>query len=69
MEKFRITVPLSRREFVALSLAAQREIRPVRDQARYMLLSALGVIGHDASMLNHCDGQPEGQHQDQTVPA
>ena len=44
-ERFRVTVPLSKQEFVALSLAAQGDYRNPRDQARYMLRAALGL--HD----------------------
>lgn len=33
----RVTVPLSREEFAALSRSAQQELRPIRDQAHYLL--------------------------------
>jgi hypothetical protein len=37
----RITVPLSREEFIALSKAAQGELRHPRDHARFILRSFL----------------------------
>lgn len=38
---YRVTVPLSQEEFAALSKSAQRELRPIRDHARYLLRGLL----------------------------
>lgn len=40
-DQYRITVPLSREEFIALSKTAQDEYRHPREQARYILRSVL----------------------------
>jgi hypothetical protein len=40
-ENYRVNVPLSRDEFAALSKAAQRDLRPIRDHARYLLRGLL----------------------------
>jgi len=40
-EAYRVTVPLSREEFAALSKSAQRELRPIREHARYLLRGLL----------------------------
>lgn len=41
MPELRITVPLSREEFVALRTRASAELRQPRDQARHILRAAL----------------------------
>lgn len=41
MTELRITVPLSREEFIALRSRASAELRQPREQARYMLRAAL----------------------------
>lgn len=51
-EQYRVTVPLSKSEFVALSKSAQRELRPIRDQARYMLRNALLTDSPDPPTTN-----------------
>jgi hypothetical protein len=40
-DRYRIVVPLSKEEFTALSQAAKRELRPIRDHARYLLRGVL----------------------------
>ena len=45
----RITVPLSRSEFVALRDMAGSEYRHPREQARYLLRAALGVTNDNIS--------------------
>ena len=40
-DTYRVTVPLSREEFAALSKSAQRELRPIREHARYLLRGLL----------------------------
>ncbi len=46
-EYTRITVPLSKDEFVALRDTAGSEYRHPRDHARYLLRAALGLTGND----------------------
>lgn len=46
-EYTRITVPLSRDEFVALRDTAGSEYRHPRDHARYLLRQALGLTSED----------------------
>jgi hypothetical protein len=41
MAELRISVPLTREEFIALKKRASAELRQPRDQARYMLRVAL----------------------------
>lgn len=44
MSYSRITVPLSREELNALREAADRDFRHPRDQARYLVRQALGLV-------------------------
>ncbi len=46
-EYTRITVPLSKDEFVALRDTAGSEYRHPRDHARFLLRAALGLTGND----------------------
>jgi len=47
-----INVRLSRTEFERLSATAQRELRHPRDQARYLLRLALGLVDHPHENAN-----------------
>lgn len=48
MNELRITVPLSRDEFIALRELASVQLRNPREQARYLLRDALGLAGETA---------------------
>ena len=54
MNDMRITVPLSRDEFIALRELASVQLRLPRDQARYLVRLGLGLAGETA--------KPENKH-------
>jgi hypothetical protein len=51
MKVERLTISLAEHEMIALQKRAQGEFRPVKEQARYILLDALGLI-HDKPVTN-----------------
>ncbi len=53
MNDMRITVPLSRDEFIALRELASVQLRLPRDQARYLVRLGLGLAGATNEPNNH----------------
>lgn len=57
-----INVRLSRTEFERLSATAQRELRHPRDQARYLLRLALGLVEQPQETRSRGVVDPEQAH-------